>query len=214
MRKLAFSMAAAACMALPACSGCKEPVPPPDAGEQSSDDAGTPTECKPGDPADEQGCQPGCVRVCESTGARGACRPRAAISDCPIPAHAQGGCVSGVNGVGECGRGPCDPDYFDFDPNIPGCETYCKNRQCTLADGGTIALSNDPLHERSMAFHALSSGASFGAATQRSDAGYQNVGILGESPLGLSADGGYTSVSSSDAGYTNYGGFLRASQLP
>jgi hypothetical protein len=207
MRKLIFSMTAA-CVVLAACKSQPKPVAPPDAGEQPSDDAGNPTECAPGDPPDEHGCAPGCFSFCESTGARGACRPPAAA--CPIAAHAQVSCQTG----GKCGRGPCDPDYFDFDPNIFGCETYCKSRQCTLADGGTIALSNDPLHERSMAFHALSSGASFGAATQRSDAGYQNVGTLGESPLGLSADGGYTSVSSSDGGYTNYGGFLRASQLP
>jgi hypothetical protein len=200
MRKLVLSMAAAACMALPACKSPPKPVTMPDAGQQPSEDAGNPTACTPGvDLPEQNDCAPGCVRFCESTGKRGPCQlPGGA---CPSPSHALASCEAGP----KCGRGPCDPDYFDFDPNIFGCETYCKNRQCTLADGGTITLSNDPLHERSMAFHALSSGASFGDVTQRSDAGYQNVGTLGELAVG---------ASSSDGGYTNYGGFLRASQRP
>lgn len=213
MRKLVFSMAAAACMALPACKSCSEggapdagstaddagPPTADDAGQQTADAAGDPNACTPGDLPAQNNCASGCVRFCESTGKRGPCQlPGGA---CPIPSHAPASCETG----GKCGRGPCDPDYFDFDPATFGCETYCKNRQCTLADGGTITLSNDPLHERSMAFHALSSGASFGDVTQRSDAGYQNVGTLGELAVG---------ASSSDGGYTNYGGFLRASQRP
>ncbi len=198
MRKLVFSMAAA-CVVLAACKSQPKPVDTPDAGQQPSDDAGNPTACAPGDPPDQSDCAPGCAKFCAGNGGRGPCQPPGGA--CPIPSHALAICGTG----GQCGRGPCDPDYFDFDPSVFGCETYCKNRQCTLADGGTITLSNDPLHERSMAFHALSSGASFGDVTQRSDAGYQNVGTLGELAVG---------ASSSDGGYTNYGGFLRASQRP
>lgn len=102
-------------------------------------------------------------------------------------------------------RDACELEYFDFDPSIPGCEAHCVNRRCVLADGGTITLSNDPLHERSAAFHALSSGGSFGDLTQRSDGGYQNTGILGEFAAG---------VSSSDGGYSNLGGFMSVGSGP
>ncbi len=95
--------------------------------------------------------------------------------------------------------------YFDFDPSVPGCETKCLNRVCTLWDGGTVTLNNDPLHERGQVFQALSSGASFGDQTQRSDGGYQNVGTLGEMAVG---------TSSSDGGYTNYGGFMSVGRGP
>lgn len=178
-------------------AGCpKSPSSPKDedaGGTPSSEDAGQDGGvCVVGDPPVQADCQPGCKRSCLAADVLGACQPTVA---CPVPAHAESSCLSG----GKCGRGPCELEYYDFEPTIAGCETRCVNRVCSLWDGGALTLTNDPLHERSMAFHALSSGASFGSLTQRSDAGYQNVGTLGEVAVG---------TSSSDGGYTNYGGFM------
>jgi hypothetical protein len=185
---------------------CPKPTPVvegPDAGT----DAGSPLigtdVCALGDPAADSDCQSGCARSCVAGAATGntwgACQPRFGGTCAAVHAEAQ--CMAG----GTCGRGPCELGYFDFDPTIPGCETHCVGRKCDLADGGSISLSNDPLHERSEAFGALSSGASLGQLTQRSDAGYQNMGVLGEIAAG---------TSSSDGGYTNHGGFMSVGRGP
>lgn len=168
-------------------------------GEDGGTDAGPQDWCELGAAPDSRGCEEKCWKVCQIGNKRSACQPQSGA--CPAPLNAEALCLAG----GMCGRGPCAPGSFDFDPNVPGCETTCTNRTCMFPDGGTVTLSNDPLHERSMAFAALSSGASFGSLTQRSDGGYQNVGTLGEVAVG---------TSSSDGGYTNYGGFMSVGRGP
>lgn len=199
MEKLARSVLVSAVLLQVACT-CPKPPGGTDADYIEPDsgiDAGI---CKVGDPPVPSDCESGCVRPCLSDDVLGVCQPSG--GPCTT-AHAEVRCVA----PGVCGpRGPCEPDYFDFDPTIPGCETHCVNRKCDLGDGGSITLNNDPLHERSAAFHALSSGGSFGDLTMTSDGGaYQNVGVLGEVAAG---------TSSSDGGYTNYGGFMSVGRGP
>lgn len=201
--KPTHSMVVVAVLALAACQRCSSS--PEDGGHSpitgDGDDGGDDGGCKVGDSPIQLDCAPGCVKDCQNDNSwGGACRPRSGA--CPVSLNAgEALCLAG----GICGRGPCELGFFDFDPNVPGCETKCTNRKCDFPDGGSVTLSNDPLHERSMAFAALSSGASFGSLTQRSDGGYQNVGTLGEVAVG---------TSSSDGGYTNYGGFMSVGRGP
>lgn len=167
--------------------------------QDGGEDAGLQDVCQVGDPPTRRGCEDECEKVCQADNRRGPCQPTGGA--CLAPLNAKALCLAG----GVCGREPCEPGFFDFDPGVPGCETKCTNRTCVFLDGGTVTLSNDPLHERSMVFAALSSGASFGDLTQRSDGGYQNVGTLGEVAVG---------TSSSDGGYTNYGGFMSVGRGP
>lgn len=207
MAKPIYAMVVLATLTLAACkcSPSVEPGPPSpitedDGGGDGGTDGGTDGGCRVGDSPEQRDCAQDCVKDCQNDNSwGGACRPRSGA--CPAPKNAEALCLAG----GVCGRGPCVLGYFDFDPNVPGCETTCTNRKCELIDGGTVTLNNDPLHERSMAFAALSSGASFGSLTQRSDGGYQNVGTLGEVAVG---------TSSSDGGYTNYGGFMSVGRGP
>lgn len=199
---------------LSACPGCPSVTPvedagpsgleadaggEPDAGGGDAGGSGEEGACRMGDHPPNSGCELGCVQECSADGGWGACQPPGGAPCAAV--HAEARCLAG----GTCGRDACELEYFDFDPSVPGCETRCVNRRCVLVDGGTVTLSNDPLHERSAAFHALSSGGSFGDLTQRSDGGYQNTGILGELAAG---------VSSSDGGYMNLGGFMSVGSGP
>lgn len=198
---LRTTMVMAATLFLVACPKPTSPIVDAgtdDAGLGPQEDAGV---CSLGDPAVQSDCQEGCARSCVAGNTLGACQPRVGGVTCAA-VHAEAQCLAG----GTCGRGPCELEYFDFDPSIPGCETRCVARRCDLADGGSVTLSNDPLHERSAAFGALSSGAALGQLTQRSDAGYQNMGVLGEVAAGTS-----TSI---DGGYTNHGGFMSVGRGP
>lgn len=81
---------------------------------------------------------------------------------CPTPPHAAATCDAGA-----CGRGPCEPGWYDLDGAL-GCEAG--------GEGVTAA----PLPETGLVFQAFASGSSFGGNVQGS-LSYMNVGVLGES---------------------------------
>lgn len=148
-----------------------------------------------------------CQQQCTDGGVLGACLPPDAGSvelqndpsncgqcglACPAPAHADARCAQSA-----CGRGPCEAGFFDLDgPATFGCEATCAGRDCTLGDGGTVHVNNDPMPERSGVFHSLSAGASFADKVQ-TNPGFTNVGVVGQGvPLenGAAANGQYRHV--------------------
>ena len=119
---------------------------------------------------------------------------------CPMPVHAPARCIAG-----QCGRGPCEPGFFDFDPAIFGCETSCLGSSCTLGDGGAVTLTMPPLSETGMVSQTPSSGSSYGSAVQTST-GYSNFGTLGEpTPAG---------PEQTSSTYRNRGGFKTQLERP
>jgi hypothetical protein len=63
---------------------------------------------------------------------------------CPTPPHAATTCDAGV-----CGRGPCDPGWYDID-SVVGCE----------AGGEGVTAASLP--ETGLVFQAFASGGSYG----------------------------------------------------
>jgi len=82
---------------------------------------------------------------------------------CPTPLHAVAVCDAGA-----CGRGACDPGWYDLDGTL-GCEAG--------GEGVTAA----PLPETGLVFQAFASGSSYGERLQGNGGRYTNVGVLGES---------------------------------
>lgn len=168
--------------------------------------------CNPMDPPASCGV-PGseCTQACQANGTPGACQPPSGpvdvLSDpahcgqcgnaCPAPVHATPLCVQGA-----CGRGPCEPGYFDLDgPATFGCESTCDGSSCTGPDGGSWPVDAPPPPEVGPVWAAFSSGASVGAEVQTSP-GFINYGVLGEAVVG---DGAATMSSPT---YRNIGGFV------
>jgi len=103
---------------------------------------------------------------------------------CPAPLHAAATCDGGA-----CGRGPCDPGWYDIDASAPGCESG--------GEGVTAA----PLPETGLVFQAFASGSSYGGRFQ-ANGHYTNVGVLGEStPPAVNG-----AVSETNAEHKNIGG--------
>lgn len=74
-----------------------------------------------------------------------------ACGACAAPVHAVAVCQAG-----RCGRGPCEPGWFDVDGDLtPGCESRCEGVRCALPDGGALTFSSPPLAEGALG--ALSS---------------------------------------------------------
>jgi hypothetical protein len=112
-----------------------------------------------------------------------------ACDRCPTPVHAPLACRSGT-----CGRGPCEPGYYDVDgPVTPGCESTCAGTTCTLPDGRTVTLSMPAVHDLGPA------GALSATGLQAPDGdGLRHPAAVGE-PTG--------SLPSSNAQYRHTGGF-------
>ncbi len=89
---------------------------------------------------------------------------------CPTPLHASAACTTGV-----CGRGLCEPGWYDIDAHVPGCES------------GGDGVTAPPLPQTGLVFQAFASGSSYGDQMQRSTT-HVNVGVLGE-PTPPAADG-------------------------
>lgn len=150
--------------------------------------------CHPSDPpipCGESGSS--CTQTCRSDGSLGACQPPSGPVDtttdpshcgrcgkvCPTPVHAAARCMSGT-----CGRGPCEPGYFDLDgPLTFGCEAQCTATECRDANGNPIPIDAIPPPETGVIWHAFSSGASVGAEVQ-TNATHINYGVLGEAVVG------------------------------
>jgi hypothetical protein len=142
-------------------AGCAEPaISVADAGGTvAAADAGPSADCLPGAATEAD------VRNC------GACG-----NVCAAPSHATARCVAG-----RCTRGPCEAGFFDFDgPATAGCEARCVGRSCTLGDGTTVTVQNDPLPETGLTASAFATSSSFGTFVQTSP-GHTNIAILGES---------------------------------
>ena len=142
---------------------------------------------------------------------------------CPTPVHAS---FDGGTGAacrhGMCGRGTCEPGWYDFDREATfGCEVRCGGdggTTCWLPDGATITVSAPPLPERGLVFQAFASGSSLAGGLgldggsympfPQTNSNYTNVGILGEStPLACGSDGG-CSPTMSNATHKLFGGFM------
>ena len=107
---------------------------------------------------------------------------------CPAPNHASAACNAGV-----CGRGVCEPGWYDIDAQIPGCESG--------GEGVTAA----PLPATGLVFQAFASGSSYGDGAQTSS-GHINTGVLGESTpaavdgrVSESSPGGHENISGLNA---------------
>jgi len=102
-------------------------------------DAGTPDAGPPCDAA----------RLSTDTAHCGACG-----NACPAPLHAAAACRDG-----HCGRGPCEPGFYDVDgPVTPGCESTCVGTTCTLPGGQTVTLSMPAVHDLGPAGAASATG--------------------------------------------------------
>lgn len=112
---------------------------------------------------------------------------------CSPVVHSTVACTAGA-----CGHGPCESGWFDFEPDVGGCETACIESRCTLRDGGQIILTDAPTN----ALSSWASGSSFGAGVQ-TNADVSNVGVLGEAAAPLPAGG---DVIQSGDGIQNVGG--------
>jgi len=151
----------------------------------------------------------GCFRPCGDDNILAACqRPEGTIdteSDpnncgecgavCPAPTNAPVACVAGA-----CGRGPCEPGWYDLEGN-GSCRWQCQGNSCTDLDGNTMTPTNTPLPERGQVFQALSSASSWGGAVQTSPS-YTNMGVLGESTPPVPG----AEIEQTSASYRNHGG--------
>lgn len=179
-------------------------------------DDGVSCACTPGTSPTPCGAGGACEQSCLPGGVLGACLPPGATTveltgdpsncgecgkRCALPAHAAARC-----GGGACGRGPCEPGFFDLDgPATFGCESTCAGRRCTFPDGGTVDLNNDPLPESGGAFHTFAAGSSLGGAVQTSSQ-FTNEGVLGQGvPQGEPGQ-----VEASGGSYRHVGGFTPA----
>ncbi len=174
--------------------------------------------CTPGQAPTACGANGSCERACLSTGQLGECLPPGATmvdtrtdprhcgqcgATCPAPVNAAARCANGV-----CGRGPCQPGFFDVDgPATFGCESTCAARQCSLPDGGVLAVHHDPLPEAGGVFHTFSSGGSFGDQVQ-TNSQFTNFGVFGQGVP--QAQNGQ--VEASGGAYRHLGGFTPVAQ--
>jgi len=116
---------------------------------------------------------------------------------CPAPVNATATCNGGI-----CGRSPCAPGFFDIDGAATfGCESTCAGRVCTLPDGGTVSLNNDPLPETGLAGRSVVNGSSLGSNVL-SNATHTVFSSIGEATPAV--DGG---IEVSNAQYRHRGGF-------
>jgi hypothetical protein len=103
---------------------------------------------------------------------------------CPAPVHAAATCDAGA-----CGRGPCDPGWYDLDASVLGCEA------------GGEGITAAPLPETGLVFQTFASGSSYGGRFQ-ANGHFTNVGVLGEStPPAVNG-----AVSETSAEHKNIGG--------
>ena len=108
---------------------------------------------------------------------------------CPAPLHASAACSAGV-----CGRGACDPGWFDVEVSVPGCESG--------GEGVTAA----PLPKTGLVFQAFASGSSYGDRVQVGTT-HTNVGALGEStPPAVKDSKGWIFEESVDGKHKNVSG--------
>jgi hypothetical protein len=118
---------------------------------------------------------------------------------CPTPAHASAACNAGL-----CGRGACAAGFFDLDgPVVFGCESTCTGRNCTLGDGGSITVSNDPVSEIGLVGKSVVNGSSVGAGVQ-TNANHSNLGSIGEATPKVGPGGG---IETSNSQNKHRGGF-------
>jgi hypothetical protein len=82
-----------------------------------------------------------------------------------------------------------------------GCEATCAGRVCTLPDGGTVTVTNDPLPEAGLVGRAVANGAALGASVQTSST-HSNIGSIGL--VTPAADGG---IEVGNASFRHRGGF-------
>jgi hypothetical protein len=179
-------------------------------------DDGAVCSCAPGSAPSPCGAKGACQQACQASGQLGQCLPPGATSvdtqndpqhcgqcgaSCPVPVHAAARCAEG-----RCGRGPCQAGFFDVDgSSVFGCEATCAGRTCTLPDGGTLAVSNDPLPEAGGNFTAFAASGSMGDKVQ-TNSRFTNVGVFGEGvPQG---EGGQ--VEASGGAWRHHGGFTSA----
>jgi hypothetical protein len=117
---------------------------------------------------------------------------------CATPVQATSACVAGV-----CGRGPCAAGRFDLDGTVIfGCEATCTGRTCTLGDGGTVTVSNDPVPETRQPARSIANGASLSAPM--TNANHTNMGSIGEATPAVGAGGG---IEVSNGTHKHRGGF-------
>lgn len=155
-----------------------------------------------------------CQRSCNA-GTLGPCQPSSGPVDtqtdvshcgecgnsCPLPVHATAKCS-----VGQCGRTPCEPGYFDLDgPLTPGCEATCDGGTCALPDGGTQIIHSTLIPETGFIPHGLAGGTAVGGLLQTNPE-FTNQAVLGEG-MPLPAVGGPLQT---NAQFKNHGGFVPA----